>query len=54
MIFDDGAASRPLLEDAVKFALIEGLHGHANAARVRLRKKVVSSGVIKIMNDTVF
>ena len=39
MIFDDGAASRPLLEDAVKFALIEGLHGHANAASVRLRKK---------------
>ena len=38
MMFDSDASARPLLEDAEKFALIEGLHGHANAAKVRLNR----------------
>ncbi len=36
MKFESDVSARPLLEDAENFALIEGLHGHANAARVRL------------------
>jgi len=36
MSFNDAIESRPLIEDAVSFAKIEGLAGHGAAAKIRL------------------
>jgi phosphoribosyl-ATP pyrophosphohydrolase/phosphoribosyl-AMP cyclohydrolase/histidinol dehydrogenase len=33
---DDGAAARPLVEDAAWFGRVEGLEGHARSAERRL------------------